>query len=254
MSSIATASLPPTRPTVPILSTDVNEEMLESGLRPITPDADRLEATLASNEVEAAKVQSSQGELSLRLNEEMQSQNGAMLSRVRVLRDGPMGQVVKSKGRSMFRARIEAKAKVGDMVTKSKVGYKGPVPTAEEYTDATVLRLHERLAGRSEATPEEQALEPLPPVKMEMAHVPQALSELAASAGIDPARINPYLAANGIGACLPLPPPMATTHGHQRHPYVHTEHPLHTSHPHTDHDGPVQVFSGAESAPKKPQS
>jgi len=122
-----------------------------------------------------------------------------MLSRVRVLRDGPMGQVVKSKGRSLFRARIEAKAKVGDMVAKSKVGYNGPVPTEEEYTDATLLSLHERLAGRTEETPEEEALQPLPPVKLEVAHVPQALTDLAKSAGIPRSRIDPYLATNGIG-------------------------------------------------------
>jgi len=122
-----------------------------------------------------------------------------MLSRVRVLRDGPMGQVVKSKGRSMFRARIEAKAKVGDMVAKSKVGYRGPLPTADEYSDATVLKLEAKIRGTKDEDDNEPPADDLPPASFELQHVPQALTELTAASGMDPAMMNPFLASRGIG-------------------------------------------------------
>ena len=129
----------------------------------------------------------------------MDTADKAMLSRVRVLRDGPMGQVVKSKGRSMFRARIEAKAKVGDMVAKSKVGYRGPLPTPYEYTDATILKLENQIRGTTDEADNEPPKPVEKPAPFELKHVPQALTEITAASGMDPALMNPFLASHGIG-------------------------------------------------------
>ena len=108
-----------------------------------------------------------------------------------MLRDGPMFGVKKEKrGGSLFRARIEAKAKIGNMVASSKVGFVGPMPTPEEYADATVTAATEAMieAGSDPAVH-----------GFTLRHVPQALSTLASAANIDPSKITPFLAENGVG-------------------------------------------------------
>jgi len=178
---------------------NVQEELQGDGVRPITPDAATLATHLSVNTEEAAKVLQQQTIMGESITQGLAKGEVAMLSRVRVLRDGPMGQVVKSKGRSMFRARIEAKAKVGDMVAKSKVGYRGPLPTTEEYADATLLKLEGSIRGTKDEDDNEPPPAVLPPVAFELKHVPQALTALTAASGMDPARMNPYLASRGIG-------------------------------------------------------
>jgi len=83
-------------------------------------------------------------------------------------------------------------------VAKSKVGYRGPLPTNDEYTDATIIALEEKLRGGKHD--DNDLPDPtLPPVPFELKHVPQALTELTKASGMDPARLNPFLSSKGIG-------------------------------------------------------
>ncbi|KAL1527196.1 hypothetical protein AB1Y20_015875 [Prymnesium parvum] len=178
---------------------NVCDEMEEAGVRPTTPDAKVLEAHLAEYNDAATKVLEQQGELGKSIQADLSLQEEAMVSRVRVLRDGPMGQVVKAKGRSLFRARIDAKAKVGDMLARSKVGYRGPQPTAEEYADATLLKLEAQLRGTTDEEDNAPPPDDAPAVQFELRHVPQALTEISSTAEADPQLVDPFLMSRGIG-------------------------------------------------------
>ena len=64
----------------------------------------------------------------------------------------------------MFRARLEAKAKIGGMVANSHVCFCGPVPTQSEYADAAIASLEERYGDD---------------VTFKVHHVREALAEVA---------------------------------------------------------------------------
>jgi hypothetical protein len=118
--------------------------------------------------------------------------DAAELKRVRVLRDGPMyGMPKQKRGTSLFRMRIEAKARIGNMVSASKVGYRGPTPTPAEFADATV-------AAATEAALDAGA-DPDGPITFTLRHVPQALATVANAAGIGPGYIDPFLFSAGVG-------------------------------------------------------
>ena len=119
------------------------------------------------------------------------AEDTAELTRVRVLRDGPMGQVASPRrGTSLFRARIEAKARIGAMVASSKVGFRGPMPIHAEYADATVQAATEAMKEAG-ADPEVTGFT--------LRHVPQALATLATAAAVDASYINPFLTESGVG-------------------------------------------------------
>jgi len=171
---------------------DAADEFASGELEPLEEDKTKLEARLVRDEAAAAEVLAQQEGMIVELEAADAAVDAAELARVRVLRDGPMGQVATTKreGSSLFRARIEAKARISGMVAASKVGYIGPMPTAAEYADATVNAATEAMleAGADPAV-----------YGFTLRHVPQALSTLATAAGIDPAHINPFLAESGVG-------------------------------------------------------
>ena len=175
------------------IAADFDEGKVECAygtVRPLTPDAAALAETLSRNEGAAADVLARQEAMAEKIREAEMVEDEGGLARVRVLRDGPMGQVAKQpRGHSLFRARIEAKAKIGAMVEASKVGYRGPVPTADEYADATIIAAQEAIA--------EAGMDPA--AGFTVKQVPQALTSLATAAGIDPSNIDPYLANAGFG-------------------------------------------------------
>ena len=170
---------------------DAADEFASEGIEPLEEDRVKLEARLAADEEAAAQVLGKQTEMVAQMRRAEEKIDAAELHRVRVLRDGPMFGVKKEKrGGSLFRARIEAKAKIGNMVASSKVGFVGPMPTPEEYADATVTAATEAMieAGSDPAVH-----------GFTLRHVPQALSTLASAANIDPSKITPFLAENGVG-------------------------------------------------------
>jgi hypothetical protein len=170
---------------------DAADEFAAEGIEPLEEDRVKLNARLASDEKAAEAVLEAQQSLVQGMRRSEEKIDAAELHRVRVLRDGPMFGVPKVKrGGSLFRARIEAKAKIGSMVATSKVGFVGPMPTPEEYADATVTAATEAMleAGADPAVH-----------GFTLRHVPQALSTLASAASIDPAKITPFLAENGVG-------------------------------------------------------
>ena len=116
---------------------------------------------------------------------------------MRTLRDGPMGMPKKAfsmpKGESLFRKRIAAKAAIGTMVASSKIGYEGPMPTAEEYADAKVAEFKE-LKGKG------------PAKELKLQHVEASLDSLASAAGIEPSHVRPFLEEQGIQQQLDGPP------------------------------------------------
>ena len=97
------------------------------------------------------------------------------------------------KGESLFRKRIAAKAAIGTMVASSKIGYEGPMPTAEEYADAKVAEFKER-KGKG------------PAKELKLQHVEASLDSLAAAAGIEPSHVRPFLEQQGIQQQLDGPP------------------------------------------------
>ena len=100
---------------------------------------------------------------------------------------------------SLFRARIEAKARIGNMVAASKVGYRGPMPTPAEYAAATVKAATEAMLEQKVIIDGVETVADPAVVGFTLRHVPQALSTLASAAGIDSSYINPFLADAGVG-------------------------------------------------------
>jgi len=170
---------------------DAVDDFAAEGLEPLDADMAKLSRRLEADEVIAGSVMSAQDTLAADMEAMEAVDDAEDLKRVRVLRDGPMYGVPKQKrGTSLFRARIEAKARIAGMVAASKVGFQGPVPSPAEYADATVQAASEAMleAGADPAVH-----------GFTLRHVPQALSTLSSAAGIDPCQINPFLASAGIG-------------------------------------------------------
>lgn len=168
---------------------DVEEELQREGCRPVSADAAAMRAVLDATRQVAADVLEAQTQQVAGLAEEDAATEAGMLSRVRVLRDGPMGGLEKKssgKGVSLFRKRLEAKARIGDMVAASKVGYEGPMPSADEYADAKVAEFKELKGSKG----------------LKLGDVPASLDSLATAAGLEPARVAPFLEQTGVQADL----------------------------------------------------
>jgi len=165
---------------------DVDEELNATPqTRPVSADAKALDEKLATLRSAAEGVLAKQQAI-VEASASAEAQTEAqMVGRVRVLRDGPLGQLqTQKKGtRSMFRARLDAKAKLGDMVAASHVKYRGPVPTVEEYADAAVAGLVESV-GKPEG--------------LQVKHAAAALGEVARTTGAPARRVGPYLAARNL--------------------------------------------------------
>ena len=73
---------------------------------------------------------------------------------------------------------------------EGQVAYRGPMPSYEEYADATLAAATEAMLEAG-ADPEE--------VGFTLRHVPQALATLSTAASIDHKHINPYLLNAGVG-------------------------------------------------------
>ena len=120
---------------------DIAEELDAESTRPITADGERLDQKLDLAESRAHDVIATQRAHAQRIYAGGDALQEAMLSRIRVLRDGPMagmGRSAKRAGVSLFRARLEAKNRIGEMVAASRREYTGPKPTAIEYVDAVL--------------------------------------------------------------------------------------------------------------------
>lgn len=170
---------------------DTVDEFAEEGLEVLPDDQKMLDERLANDTFIAKRVIDAQmAQLGTMADEETKAE-AAELSRVQVLRDGPMGHVkaTKRQGTSLFRARIEAKARIAGMVAASKVAYRGPVPTPTEYADATLAAANEALVATGAQLSDGFTL----------AHVPAALSSLASAAGLDVSQVTPFLASKGVG-------------------------------------------------------
>ena len=135
---------------------DLEDELASEGCRPVSADAAALDTVCDATQRVASGVLEAQVQLSAQIANGEAVTEREMLSRVRVLRDGPMGelQTTTTKGVSLFRKRLEAKACIGDMVASSKIGYEGPMPNAAEYVEAKLEELEElriqreKLAGK----------------------------------------------------------------------------------------------------------
>lgn len=176
---------------------DVEEELQAEGCRPVTADAAALGALLDATKQAATSVLERQQQLSASMAEGESLIDAKDLKRVRTLRDGPEGMPKKAfsmpKGESLFRKRIAAKAAIGTMVANSKIGYEGPMPSAEEYADAKVAEFKER-KGKG------------PTKELKLQHVEESLDSLAAAAGLEPSRVRPFLEQHGIQQELEGPP------------------------------------------------
>ena len=96
---------------------DVEEELQAEGCRPVSADAAVLGAVLDATRQVATGVLERQQQLSASMAEGERALEAKDLTRVRTLRDGPMGMPKKAfsmpKGESLFRKRIAAKAATG---------------------------------------------------------------------------------------------------------------------------------------------
>jgi len=170
---------------------DAKDEFAQEGFELLPADQERLDAELLRAEGEAQEVLSEQQALTDGMRAAETEQEAAELKRVRVLRDGPMYGVPKMKrATSLFRARIEAKARIAGMVAASKVAYRGPKPTPAEYADATLKAATAALL--------EAGVDPSND-GFTLQHVPPALMAVAQAAGIDTATVTAFLKASGIG-------------------------------------------------------
>ena len=179
---------------------DVEEELQAEGCRPVSADAAALSSVLDATQQVATGVLDRQQRFSATMADGDATAESEMLTRVRTLRDGPMGmpKLQKTdpnaeKGESLFRKRIAAKARIGGMVAASKVGYEGPMPSAEEYADAKVAEFKE-LRGKK---------------GLKLKDVPESLDSLAAAAGLEASHVAPFLERQGIQEELEAPPGQA---------------------------------------------
>ena len=176
---------------------DVEDELQAEGCRPVSADAAALGAVLGAAQRVATGVLERQQQFSASMAEGESAIDAKDLTRVRTLRDGPMGMPKQAfsmpKGESLFRKRIAAKAAIGNMVATSKIGYEGPMPSAEEYADAKVAEFKER-KGRG------------PAKELKLQHVEESLDSLAAAAGLEPSHVRPFLEQQGITQELEGPP------------------------------------------------
>ena len=176
---------------------DVEDELQAEGCRPVSADAAALGAVLGAAQRVATGVLERQQQFSASMAEGESAIDAKDLTRVRTLRDGPMGMPKQAfsmpKGESLFRKRIAAKAAIGNMVATSKIGYEGPMPSAEEYADAKVAEFKER-KGRG------------PAKELKLQHVEESLDSLAAAAGLEPSHVRPFLEQQGIQQELEGPP------------------------------------------------
>ena len=169
---------------------DAKDEFAAEGFDLLPEDKARLEAELEQAAAQAQKVLDNQLQLVDGMLATEEAQEAASLKRVRVLRDGPMYGVPKTKrATSLFRARIEAKARIAGMVAASKVAYRGPTPTRGEYADA-VLKAASAALLEAGADPNSG---------FTLQHVPPALMAVATSAGIDSSLVTEFLKQSGIG-------------------------------------------------------
>jgi len=169
---------------------DAKDEFAAEGFELLPEDQQRLDAELTQAEADARSVLDAQQGLVGGMRTTDEASEAAALKRVRVLRDGPMYGVPKTKrATSLFRARIEAKARIAGMVAASKVAYRGPKPTPAEYADATLKAAN---AALREAGAD-------PSSGFTLQHVPPALMAVAQAAGIDTATVNEFLLKSGVG-------------------------------------------------------
>ena len=169
---------------------DAKDEFAAEGFDLLPEDKARLEAELEQAATQAQMVLNNQLQLVDGMLATEEAQEAASLKRVRVLRDGPMYGVPKTKrATSLFRARIEAKARIAGMVAASKVAYRGPTPTPGEYADA-VLKAASAALLEAGADPNSG---------FTLQHVPPALMAVATSAGIDSSLVTEFLKKSGIG-------------------------------------------------------
>ena len=169
---------------------DAKDEFAAEGFDLLPEDKARLEAELEQAATQAQMVLDNQLQLVDGMLATEEAQEAASLKRVRVLRDGPMYGVPKTKrATSLFRARIEAKARIAGMVAASKVAYRGPTPTPGEYADA-VLKAASAALLEAGADPNSG---------FTLQHVPPALMAVATSAGIDSSLVTEFLKQSGIG-------------------------------------------------------
>ena len=196
---------------------DIAEELDAESTRPITADGERLDQKLDLAESRAHDVIATQRAHAQRIYAGGDALQEAMLSRIRVLRDGPMagmGRSAKRAGVSLFRARLEAKNRIGEMVAASRREYTGPKPTAIEYVDAVLEQQLEAVQAEAAATGAAAAAasaaaaqrngfksvdgataRPAEDVatNLKSIHVPFVLRTLASSIGADPGRVTAFL-------------------------------------------------------------
>lgn len=173
---------------------DLADELAAEGCRPVSADAAALETVCDATRRVANGVLETQMQLSTQIADGKSVTEREMLSRVRVLRDGPMGelQTTTTKGVSLFRKRLEAKACIGDMVASSKIGYEGPTPNAVEYVEAKLDEFEELRGGR-------------PTI---LSDVPTMLQSLAGVAGVPKERVDYFLDMSGLQRELVAPQKM----------------------------------------------
>lgn len=173
---------------------DLEDELASEGCRPVSADAAALDTVCDATQTVASGVLEAQVQLSAQIANGEAVTEREMLSRVRVLRDGPMGelQTTTTKGVSLFRKRLEAKACIGDMVASSKIGYEGPMPNAAEYVEAKLEELEELRGCR-------------PTV---LSDVPRMLQSLAGVAGVPKERVDAFLDDSGLQRELAAPQKM----------------------------------------------
>jgi len=171
---------------------DTLDDFTADGIELLDADMAKLSARLDADASIADGLIGEQRAVSSNIAAQEEVADAAELKRVRVLRDGPMyGMPKQKRGTSLFRMRIEAKARIGNMVSASKVGYRGPTPTPAEFADATV-------AAATEAALDAGA-DPDGVITFTLRHVPQALATVANAAGIGPGYIDPFLFSAGVG-------------------------------------------------------